>query len=136
MSHLTTEYLSQCIVEHSCTLSLYRHPFICPAAADVIQQDVIGQTSLRLCCTVNMKLPTSVLDCDSLAVFKSKLKTHLFTIYIIKGVMFVCLYLCSVWPAKRLGRSRPNLTRTHVHPGSVSVKVKVNVKVIHVCVWE
>jgi len=35
-------------------------------------------------------------------------------IYIIKGVMFVCLfvwlYLCSVWPAKRLGRSRPNLT--------------------------
>ena len=22
----------------------------------------------------------------------------------------VCLYLCSVWPAKRLGRSRPNLT--------------------------
>ena len=36
------------------------------------------------------------------------------TLYIIKGVMFVCLfvclYLCSVWPAKRLGRSRPNLT--------------------------
>jgi len=31
-------------------------------------------------------------------------------IYVIKGVMFVCLYLCSVWPAKRLGRSRPNLT--------------------------
>jgi len=34
-------------------------------------------------------------------------------IYIIKGVMFVCLSvsnLCSVWPAKRLGRSRPNLT--------------------------
>ena len=31
-------------------------------------------------------------------------------IYIINGVMFVCLYLCSVWPAKRLGRSRPNLT--------------------------
>jgi len=24
--------------------------------------------------------------------------------------LFVCLYLCSVWPAKRLGRSRPNLT--------------------------
>ena len=28
--------------------------------------------------------------------------------------MFVCLFvchdLCSVWPAKRLGRSRPNLT--------------------------
>jgi len=46
--------------------------------------------------------------------------------------LFVCLYLCSIWPAKRLGRSRPNLTRTHVHPGSVSVKV--NVKVIHVCV--
>ena len=22
----------------------------------------------------------------------------------------ICLYLCSVWPAKRLGRSRPNLT--------------------------
>ena len=35
-------------------------------------------------------------------------------IYIIKGVMFVCLsvclYLCSIWLAKRLGRSRPNLT--------------------------
>ena len=31
-------------------------------------------------------------------------------IYIIKGVMFVCHDLCSVWPAKRLGRSRPNLT--------------------------
>ena len=24
--------------------------------------------------------------------------------------LFVCLYLFSVWPAKRLGRSRPNLT--------------------------
>jgi len=24
--------------------------------------------------------------------------------------LFVCLYLCSVWPAKRLGQSRPNLT--------------------------
>ena len=24
--------------------------------------------------------------------------------------LFVCLYLCSVWPAKRLGRSRPNWT--------------------------
>ena len=24
--------------------------------------------------------------------------------------LFVCLYLCSVWPAKRLGRSRRNLT--------------------------
>ena len=24
--------------------------------------------------------------------------------------MFVCHDLCSVWPAKRLGRSRPNLT--------------------------
>jgi len=31
-------------------------------------------------------------------------------IYIIKGVMFVCHDLCSVWPAKQLGRSRPNLT--------------------------
>jgi len=31
-------------------------------------------------------------------------------IYIIKGDMFVCLSVCSVWPAKRLGRSRPNLT--------------------------
>ena len=28
--------------------------------------------------------------------------------------MFVCLYLCSVWPAKRLGRSRPNLTHALV----------------------
>ena len=46
--------------------------------------------------------------------------------------MFVCLYLCSVWPAKRLGRSRPYLT--YAHPGSVSVKV--NVKVIHVRVRE
>ena len=24
--------------------------------------------------------------------------------------MFVCLFVCSVWPAKRLGRSRRNLT--------------------------
>jgi len=58
-------------------------------------------------------------------------------IYIIKGDMFVCLYLCSVWPAKRLGRSRPNLTHalmSIVHPGSVSGKV--NVKVINVCVRE
>ena len=31
-------------------------------------------------------------------------------IYIIKGIMFVCLYLCSVCLAKRLGRSRPNKT--------------------------
>ena len=61
-------------------------------------------------------------------------------VYVIKGVMFVCLfvclYLCSVWPAKRLGRSRPNLTHAlmSMHPWSVSVKV--NVKVIHVCVRE
>ena len=38
-------------------------------------------------------------------------------IYIIKGIMFVCLYLCSVWPAKRLGRSRPILTRTQSTQG-------------------
>ena len=31
-------------------------------------------------------------------------------IYIIKGDMFVCLSVCSVWPAKRPGRSRRNLT--------------------------
>jgi len=31
-------------------------------------------------------------------------------IYIIKGDMFVCLFVCSVWPAKRLGRSRRNFT--------------------------
>jgi len=31
-------------------------------------------------------------------------------IFLVSLVTFVCLYLCSVWPAKRLGRSRPNLT--------------------------
>jgi len=35
-------------------------------------------------------------------------------IYIIKGDMFVCLFVCSVWPAKRLGRSRPNLSHALV----------------------
>jgi len=30
-------------------------------------------------------------------------------IYIIKGDMFICLFVCCRWPAERLGRSRPNL---------------------------
>ena len=36
------------------------------------------------------------------------------SIYIIKGVMFVCHDLCSVWPAKRLGGLRPDLTHALV----------------------
>ena len=54
------------------------------------------------------------------------------TIYIIKGVMFVCMF-CTA--GQTAGPIETKLdTRTHVHPGSVSVKV--NVKVIHVCVRE
>jgi len=61
-------------------------------------------------------------------------------IYIIKGVMFVCLFVClSVSMFHMAGQTAGPIetkldTRTHVHPGSVSVKV--NVKVIHVCVRE
>jgi len=59
-----------------------------------------------------------------------------FLIYIIKGIMFVCL---SVSMFRMAGQTAGPIetkldTRTHVHPGSVSVKV--NVKVIHVCVRE
>jgi len=62
------------------------------------------------------------------------------SIYIIKGVMFVCLSVClSVSMFGMTGQTAGPIetkldTRTHVHPGSVSVKV--NVKVIHVCVRE
>jgi len=68
---------------------------------------------------------------------------HIFTIiYIIKGDMFVCLFVCLSWSMFRMagqtaGPIETTLdTRTHVHPGSVSGKV--NVKVIHVCVrdWQ
>ena len=50
---------------------------------------------------------------------------HFTRIYIIKGIMSVCLSVCCQWPAERLGRSRPNLAETHVDPRSVLVKVKV-----------
>ena len=59
-----------------------------------------------------------------------------FVIYIIKGVMFVCLSVSMFCMAgQTAGPIETKLdTRTHVHPGSVSVKVSV--KVILVCVWE
>jgi len=60
------------------------------------------------------------------------------TIYIIKGVMFVCLFVClSMFhmAGQMAGPIETKLDiRTHVHPGSVSVKV--NVKVIHVREWQ
>ena len=53
-------------------------------------------------------------------------------IYIIKGVMFVCLFRMA---GQTAGPIETKLdTRTPVHPGSVSGKV--NVKVINVCVRE
>jgi len=55
-------------------------------------------------------------------------------IYIIKGIMFVCLFCMA---GQTAGPIETKLdTRTHVHPGSVSGKV--NVKIIHVCVrdWQ
>ena len=59
-------------------------------------------------------------------------------IYIVKGVMFVCLSVCIYVPYGRpngwADRDQTWHSRTRVHPGSVSVKV--NVKVIHVCVRE
>ena len=61
----------------------------------------------------------------------------LVSIYIIKGVMFVCLSLLSMFrmAGQTAGPIETKLdTRTHLHPESVSVKV--NVKVIHVCVQE
>jgi len=63
-------------------------------------------------------------------------KANVKVIYIIKGVMFVCL---SVSLFRMAGQTAGPIdtklyTRTHVHPGSVYVKVSV--KVIHVCVRE
>ena len=57
-------------------------------------------------------------------------------IYIIKGDMFVCLFVRLFRMAgQTAGPIETKLdTRTHVHPGSVSGKV--NVKVIHVCLRE
>ena len=54
-------------------------------------------------------------------------------IYIIKGVMFVCLYLCSVRLAKRLGRSRPNLTHALMSTQGVFLSRSMSRSFMHAC---
>jgi len=60
-----------------------------------------------------------------------------YIIYIIKGVMFVCLsvclYLCSVWPAKRLGRSRPNLTHALMSAQGVFLSRSMSRSFMYAC---
>jgi len=66
----------------------------------------------RLQLTVDRRQPV-VMSQDRGICQVSSYQQHvgpIIVIYIIKGDMFVCLFVCSVWPAKRLGRSRPNLT--------------------------
>ena len=64
-----------------------------------------GLSAIRYLSVANPRTPT---DLNVAALYTAQ------RICIIKAVMFVCLfvclYLCSVWPAKRLGRSTPNLT--------------------------
>ena len=50
--------------------------------------------------------------------------------------MFVCLsvpYLCSVWPAKRLGRSRPNLTHALMSTQGVFLSRSVSRSFMYAC---
>jgi len=58
-------------------------------------------------------------------------------IYTIKAVMFVrlfvCLYLCSVWRAKRLGRSRPNLTHALMSTLGVFVARSLSRSFMYAC---
>ena len=56
-------------------------------------------------------------------------------IYIIKGVMFACLYLRSVWPAKRLGRSRlrPNLTHSLMSTQGVFLSRSMSRSFMYAC---
>jgi len=45
----------------------------------------------------------------------------------------VCLYLCSVWPAKRLGRSRPNLTRALMSTQGVFLSRSMSRSFMYAC---
>ena len=47
--------------------------------------------------------------------------------------MFVCLYLCSVWPAKRLGRSRPNLTHALMSTQGVFLSRSMSRSFMYAC---
>jgi len=47
--------------------------------------------------------------------------------------MFVCLYLCSVWPAKRLGRSRPNLTHAFMSTQGVFLSRSMSRSFMYAC---
>ena len=54
-------------------------------------------------------------------------------IYIIKAVMSVCLFVCSVWPAKRLGRSRPNLTHALMSTPGVFLARSMSRSLMYAC---
>jgi len=47
--------------------------------------------------------------------------------------LFVCLYLCSVWPAKRLGRSRPNLTHALISTQGVFLSRSMSRSFMYAC---
>jgi len=47
--------------------------------------------------------------------------------------MFVCLYLCSVWPAKRLGWSRPNLTHALMSTQGVFLSRSMSRSFMYAC---
>ena len=57
--------------------------------------------------------------------------------YIIKGDMFVCLFvchdLCSIWPAKRLGRSRQNLTHALMSTQGVFLARSLSRSLMYAC---
>jgi len=54
-------------------------------------------------------------------------------IYIIKAVMSVCLFVCSVWPAKWLGRSRPNLTHALMSTQGVFLARSMSRSLMYAC---
>ena len=86
----------------------------------------------RLCFTSTcMLIYLSVRD---FMCFYAHLMCRFGAIYIIKGVMFVCLYLCSVWPAKRLGRSRPNLTHALMTTQGVFLSRSMSRSFMYACV--
>ena len=47
--------------------------------------------------------------------------------------MFVCLSVCSVWPAKRLGRSRRNLTYVLTSTQGVFLARSISRSFTHAC---
>ena len=47
--------------------------------------------------------------------------------------LFVCLYLCSVWPAKRLGRSRQNLTHALMSTPGVFLSRSMSRSFMYAC---